>query len=72
MDEAGIRALMVYVIRKEYLAQLSDRGKISPARYIEAVNTIRVAEGLPPLSREETGAKSRAPVRDSLRGKGQG
>lgn len=49
MTEIGRFALIQRVFRKEKLALLHDRRKITLEQYVEAVNEIRAEEGLPPL-----------------------
>jgi hypothetical protein len=52
MDDDQRRALMVRITLKEQLAELREKGKISPEEYIEKVNALRAAEHLPPLPHE--------------------
>ena len=49
MTEGERFALIQRVFRKEQLAQLQDRGKITREAYVRAVNELRAQEGLPPL-----------------------
>jgi hypothetical protein len=50
MTEERRSLLMAQVLRKEHLARLCEQGKISPEEYVQSVNKIREAEGLPLLS----------------------
>jgi hypothetical protein len=59
MTEERRSALMAQVVRKEHLARLCEQGKISPEEYLQSVNTIREAEGLPPLSRNDASIPQR-------------
>ena len=54
MSESQRSEFMARVLRKEYLARLCEQGKIAPEEYVQAVNVIRAAEQLPPLTLADT------------------
>ena len=53
MDEAARRLLLARVARKEHIATLYEKGRISGDQYIREVNELRAAEGLPPCTDHE-------------------
>ena len=50
MNEKSARALFISVLRKEYLASVFEKGKITGEQYVHSVNELRAEAGFPPLS----------------------
>jgi hypothetical protein len=50
LTESQRSELLARVLRKEYLAELCEAGKITPEQYLHSVNALRADEHLPPLT----------------------